>query len=262
MTTVPEPGLYVGSVLHHRLTMPRHRFRYPLFMWLLDPATPADTRRSVYGFGRDQRRPVSFWSADHFSGRPAAPLVSQLRDVVQSHGQAWPGGPVRVLTHCRVFGYVFNPVSFWYCYAPDGVLRTVVAEVNNTFGERHCYVSSPPAASARSPWLAWCDKKAFHVSPFFSLEGKYAFAVEPPADRLRVRIDLRTPDAIRLVTVLALRREPLHRWSALSVMLRYPFMTLQVIAAIHWEALRLWRKGATYHVKPPYEPDRAREGTA
>ncbi|MGE3844042.1 MAG: DUF1365 domain-containing protein [Vicinamibacterales bacterium] len=262
MTPIPHPGLYVGRILHHRLTTPRHCFRYPLFMWLLDPAAERPTGQAVRGFACNQPGPVSFRTADHLSGRSDTPLVTQLREVVESQGHGWPGGPVRVLTHCRVFGYVFNPVSFWYCYQPDGALRTVVAEVNNTFGERHCYVSCAPVAGGRSSWLAWSDEKVFRVSPFFSTEGQYAFSVEPPADRLRVRIDLRGAEAIRLVTVLALRREPLHRWSVLSTLVRYPFMTLQVIAAIHWEALRLWRKGVRYHVERPHGPNRVGEGTA
>lgn len=264
MNTVIAPGLYAGTVMHHRLAAPVHRFCYPLSMWLIDPADPGGLARRVHGFGHNARSPVAFWNEDHFAGTDDAPL-DQLRAVLASGGRCWPGGPVRLLTHCRVLGYVFNPVSFWYCYSPDGVLDAVVAEVNNTYGERHCYVSpvvdqGRPRPTA-SHGLHWRDKKVFHVSPFLSLEGSYAFAIESPSDHLRARIDLRRGDEPCLVTVLDLDRKPLTRWSVARLLVDYPLSTLKVTGAIHFEAFRLWRKGASYHVKPPYDPDRSREGT-
>jgi DUF1365 family protein len=261
--------------MHHRPAGPGHRFVYTVFMWLLDLAELPSLARHVPGFGYNRPGIVTFRDADHFDGSSDA-CSRQLRRVLESEGVSWPSGPVRVLTNCRMFGYVFNPVSFWFCYTPEARLDAIVAEVNNTFGERHCYVSARPdwapactvsdddtkADGQTAGWPRWSAKKVFHVSPFLSLDGTYRFAVEPPSRRLRVSVDLRIREEPTLVTRLALEREPLGRLSVVRMLGRYPLMTARVMGSIHWEAFRLWRKGAVYHVKPPYDPARARKGVA
>jgi DUF1365 family protein len=272
-------ALFAGTLLHDRTVAPSHRFQYPLFMWLLDVRELPHLARRLAGFGYNRARPVSFHDADHFDGSGAS-AEAQLRGLVARRGVHWPGGAVRVLTQCRVLGYVFNPVSFWFCHTPAGDVEVVVVEVNNTFGERHTYVAAarPPASLGTGPGdvarlaiarahdggrcLAWSDKKVFHVSPFLGLTGTYAFTVDERPDRIRVHVQLRTGGERQMAAAMTLVREPLARASVPRMLLRSPFMTARVIAAIHWEALRLRRKGARYRSKPPYDPEAARDGVA
>ncbi len=256
------PAVYVGRVMHDRPGPPRHRFEYPLFMWLLDAGRLDELAARLPGFGHNRRQPVAFFDADHF-GAGGRPAVESLKDLLAARGVAWPGGPVWVLTHCRVLGYVFNPVSFWYCFGPDHALEAIVAEVNNTFGERHCYVVSRAGWTARAgrpATVQWTEKKVFHVSPFFTLDGSYRFAVGQPGRHLGLRIDLTVGGEARLRTALTLRREAISRTSVVRLLLRYPFLTARVMGSIHWQAFRLWRKGASYHSKPPYDPAAERQG--
>jgi DUF1365 family protein len=271
--------LFAGTLLHERTVAPTHRFQYPLFMWLLDVEELPHLARGLAGFGYNRARPVSFHDADHFDGSGAS-AEAQLRRLVARRGVHWPGGAVRVLTQCRVLGYVFNPVSFWFCHAPGGDVEVVVVEVNNTFGERHTYVaaSRPPTslrtgacdvarltiarASDAGRRLAWSDKKVFHVSPFLGLAGTYEFTVDERPDRVRLHVQLRTGAERQLAAGVTLARQPLARASVPRILVRFPFMTVRVIAAIHWEALRLRCKGARYRSKPPYDPEAARHGVA
>lgn len=258
-------AVYTGTVVHNRRAAPAHRFTYPVCSWLLDLDELPDVDRFVTGFGYNRARPIGFWDADHFAGT-GEPAASQVRRAVEAAGHGWPGGAVRVLTNCRMFGHVFNPVSFWYCYDLGGQLAVIVAEVNNTFGERHCYVS--PLASARDrdrgeqPPEHWSGKKVFHVSPFFTLDGTYRFATPAPDERLRASIDSAVRGQVQFEAVMAMRRRPLGPRSAASVLARHPLNTARIVGRIHWEAFRLWRKGATYHPKPPYDPGAAREGVS
>jgi uncharacterized protein len=166
-----------------------------------------------------------------------------------------------MLTNARIFGYVFNPISLYYCFDRHDTLDTVVAEVHNTFGERHVYVLAPgsddrsgqpietPTASA---------KKDFHVSPFFTLDGTYRFVLPVPDALLAADIDLEVGGVRRLAARLRLQRQALTEAALAWMLVRYPLMTLQVIGAIHWQALRLWWKGVKYLPKPAYAPETAR----
>jgi DUF1365 family protein len=240
-------ALYTGTVMHRRTTGPAHHFRYPVYMLLLD----LDQLDAL-----DRHRPVSFFDRDHL-GAPSLSVRANLERLFEQHGMEPPGGRVLLLTHCRVFGYVFNPVSFYYCYEPAGTLQAVVAEVSNTFGERHPYL-----LTADGPRRVWKEKKVFHVSPFFPLEGSYRWEVPEPAERLRIRVDLLRSGGHWLRARLSLQRRPLTDGALFRALLRYPVMTLQVISAIHWEALRLFFKGAPFWTKPPYDPEAARGGPA
>lgn len=262
-------AIYTGWVSHHRVSGPAHGFRYPLYMLLLDlDELPALAReRRLFGL---RRRPVTFAAGDYLGGG-AAPLRDRLRAFVESCGGVWPGGPVRLLTHARVFGYVFNPVSFFYCHDPAGALALVVADVTNTFGERHAYLldrrcaigDDDAAGDVQSRDAGrWRVKKVFHVSPFKSLEGTYTFTLTPPDTAVDARIALTVGEETRFAARLALRRQPLSDAGLARVLAGYPLMTLQVITAIHWEALRLWWKGAHYRERPRYDPAAAERDTA
>lgn len=259
-------ALYVGTVMHHRRRAPVHRFVYPIYMHLLDLAELGDLEAGLRLFGWNRWRPVAHHDRDHLDGTPR-PTVPRLRAVVEAAGEAWPGGRVLLLTHCRVFGYVFNPVSFFYCHRPDGTLALVVAEVNNTFGDRHPYVlpvrsAARDADGTRSVRYAWVHKKLMHVSPFFTLDGSYRFDLDVPGDRTCIRIDLTLGGQPLLNSALTLQRRELTDRALAGVLCRYPLMTAKVIGAIHWQALKLWLKGAPFHSQPPYDPELARRGAA
>jgi DUF1365 family protein len=268
-------AIYIGDVMHRRRGGPAHGFRVPLYMLLLDldELPRLDRRLRLFGVGR--WRPVTFLDRDHLGGG-ATPLRDRLRALIEARGGVWPGGAVRLLTHARVFGYVFNPVSFFFCHYPDGGLALVVADVSNTFGERHAYLldgrcetgaaagaEGIPAreANGEAARRRWLVKKVFHVSPFKSLDGTYRFSIAPPGERADVRIALTVAGETRFAAWLRLRRRPLGDLGLLHVLVRYPLMTLQVIGAIHWQALRLWWKGARYRERPRYDPAAAEHET-
>lgn len=244
-------SLCTGTLTHVRLASPARRFTYPFFMLLADldelPALNARLRL----FGYEQRRPVSLRDRDHFDGRP---LRAGVEDALRRAGIEPPGGRVLALTLPRVFGYVFNPVSFYYCYDALGRPAARVAEVNNTFGDRHVYA----AAAA-----AWSDKKVMHVSPFFSMAGSYAWDLpEPGPERIDVRVDLTHEGRPALRARLALAPRPLTDRALAGALVRQPFVTAKVTAAIHLQALALWWRGAPVHTRPAYDPEAAREEVA
>jgi DUF1365 family protein len=245
--------LYAGHVWHARETVAAHAFRYRTYMHLFDLDRVGEINRAFRLLGYNRPRAVSLYDADHLDGRPLREAIEQ---VVVSRGQAWPGGRVLLLTHCRVAGYVFNPVSFFYCLDPQDRLVVVVAEVNNTYGERHVYVLPAPDGAAGE---ARSHKKEFHVSPFLGLDGTYRFAVDAPGDVLRVGIDLTVGRARQFTARLVLGRKRLSDGALLGMLARYPLVTAQVVAAIHWEALRLWWKGVPFRSKPAYAPESARQ---
>jgi DUF1365 family protein len=183
---------------------------------------------------------------------------ADLVTAVEGAGHKMPDGRVELLTHCRILGYVFNPVSVFYCYDRNDRLTLAVAEVNNTYGDRHCYVLpvADPSFDGRS-------KKLMHVSPFFQPDvGSYRWEIPEPSERISLGIDLTRAGETVLAARLSLDRTPLTDRALGSALLRYPFMTVQVIGAIHFEALRLWRKGARFWNRPPYDPQLARRGPA
>jgi DUF1365 family protein len=245
--------LYEGEVRHTRFAPPAHAFRYRIFLTLLDldeiPALAARLR--LFGHGR--WRPVSFHDGDHF-GASERPVREKLEQLLRERGMAPPGGRILLLTHCRVFGYVFNPVSLYYCLDPEDVLRVVVAEVNNTFGDTWPYVLQVDPEGK----TAWREKKLMHVSPFFSLDGSYEFSLPMPGETARVSIDLTHGGHTVLAAGMSLKRVPLTDRTLLRMLLRLPFITLKVILAIHWEALRLWLKRAPFFHRPALDPESAR----
>ncbi len=254
---VRRSSLCEGRVSHHRRQGPGHRFRYRVFLTLLDLDEIPDLDRNLRLFGHNRLRPVSLHDADHLeaSGRG---LRADLEETVKAAGHRLPTGRVELLTQCRILGYVFNPVSIFYCYDRDEILTLAVAEVNNTYGDRHSYVLPVGDASFDGR-----SKKLMHVSPFFPPDaGTYRWDLAPPSDRVSLGIDLTRGGETVLAARLCLGRRPLTDRALASALLRYPFMTVQVIGAIHFEALRLWRKGARFWNRPPYDPQLARGGPA
>jgi hypothetical protein len=261
-------GLYAGVVTHRRLSGPSHGFGYPIYMHLLDLDELDALDGQLRLWGRNRPRVVSFYDRDHFRHGHRS-VTDNLRAVIEEQGHQWPGGRVSVLTHCRVLGYVFNPVSFYYCRRPDGTLAVIVAEVNNTFGDRHSYVLSVDAAersrsdpSTGPTRFAWREKKVMHVSPFLPMDGSYRWEFEEPGDRLFARVDVTLRGERQFTAALALTRTELSDRALARALIRYPLVTAKVMGAIHWEALKLWWKRAPFHRQPRYDPEAARRGVS
>lgn len=238
-----------GQVMHHRLQPWGHGFRYRLALFRLDLDELPRLSRTLRLLGVERARPLTYRAADHLS-------TDDVRARVRTAGVTAPVTRMELVTSLRTFGYVFNPVSFFFCYGTDEALLAVVCEVNNTFGQRHVYVL--PADEGQS---VWHEKKVFHVSPFFTLDGTYRFEFHVGREHLEARIDLYRGGEAQFVSRLSLDRRPLTDASLLRMLVGYPLLTLRVIAAIHWQALRLWWKGAVYHPVPAYAPETARQHT-
>jgi DUF1365 family protein len=235
-------ALYTGTLMHARRTPRRNVFRYPISLWLLDLDELAELERRLALFSYNRRNVVSLRDRDHFDG--VAPVKQAVLDLVDDPTVE----RVLVLTHPRVLGYVFNPVSFYWCYRGDGSLACMVAELNNTFGERLPEV-------LRGPALRYEHRKRLHVSPFFGLDQSYEYAFSEPGEEVWARIHVRGDDGARpLTAVLHGHRHELGNASVARVLARYPLQPLQVTARIHLQALRLALKGVPFHRKPPFVP--------
>jgi DUF1365 family protein len=234
--------VYTGTLMHARRTPARHVFRYPVSYWLFDLDELSELEQRLRLFSVNRRNVVSLRDRDHFDG-----TVSLKQAVLELAGD--PSiERVLMLTQPRVLGYVFNPVSFYWCYRGDGSLACVVAELSNTFGERLPEV-------LRGPELRYEHCKRLHVSPFFGLDQSYEYAFSQPGDEVWARIHVRDDDGARpLTAVLHGRRHELTNRSLAALLLRYPLQPLQVIALIHFEALRLWLKRVPFHHKPAFVP--------
>ncbi|MGZ3184615.1 MAG: DUF1365 domain-containing protein [Telluria sp.] len=226
-----------GQVMHLRLRPRRHRFVYPVFYLRVDVARLAQLGSAWFGI--DRWRPLSLRTRD-YGPRDGSPLEPWIRGLLREHSLP-ADGAIWLQTFPRVFGYVFNPVSFWYCHAADGRLGAVLAEVNNTFGESHRYLLRIGAdGQAHAP-------KRLHVSPFCAREGGYAFRFR---DGL-TRIDYHDPDGLLLRTAVGGRARPMSGAAIRAALLRFPLLGAGIVARIHWQALRLWLKGTPWYRKPP-----------
>lgn len=246
------PYIGFGHVWHTRLRPQRHRFVYPTFFLLLPMRTLRERPEASGVLARNRRSALAFYDTDHGDGRSAAQggalawleALLARENITDADGEIW--------LHCypRVLGYSFKPVSFWYCHRRDGRLRAIVAEVNNTFGERHTYVLDQPRYGQEI-----VVDKVFHVSPFCPVEGSYRFAFHRSGahglQSTRLRIDYHDRQGPLLLTGMGGRLQPLTAASRRHALWHYPLLTLAVIARIHWHALRLWLQRAPFHSKPP-----------
>ena len=249
MTQARHSAIYVGTVRHRRRGQVVHRFQSRLFLLYLDlDELPAVLDGSWLW---SARRPAPLWfrRADYL-GDARVPLADAVRQRVAQHTGTAPSGPIRMLTHLRTCGYCFNPVTFYYCFAQDGGLEAVVAEITNTpWRERRAYVLRPPPGTGRRAVHRFQLDKDFHVSPFLPMDLHYDWRFSLPGERLAVHMALHRGAPVFDAT-LSLHRRPLTARSLALALLRYPLMPLRVIARIHFEALRLWLKGAPVYSHP------------
>jgi DUF1365 family protein len=253
MTHAAAPRLFLGQVMHRRLRPTHNAFVYPVF-FLSIPLSSVDALANRW-MGVNRPGILSFHFADHGARDGSHPLV-WVRGLLAREGLDAADGEVWLQTFPRVLGYVFNPVSFWFCHDRAGRLRAIVCEVNNTFGERHCYVLAHPDARPIEPREALAARKAFHVSPFLPVAGGYRFRFRVGEARTLARIDYHDDAGDLLHTSVSGTAATYSARALARAFLTHPWMTVGVVARIHWQALRLWRKRVPFFAKPtpPTEP--------
>ncbi|MBP1475362.1 DUF1365 domain-containing protein [Frateuria sp. MAH-13] len=236
-------AIYEGWVRHRRYAPRPHAFRYRIALLYLDLAELPRLfeRRWLWSYGRANL--AQFRRSDYL-GPVELPLDEAVRRRVAERTGHRPEGPIRLLTHLRYAGHCFNPVSFYYCYGADGhSLEAILAEITNTpWKERHAYVLPLAEAERHGHVCAWRFAKTFHVSPFMPMARGYDWRFSEPAEALRVHMNVLRDGDRDFDATLVLQRRPLDGTQLARVLWRFPLMTLKVVAAIHWEALRLWLK--------------------
>jgi uncharacterized protein len=255
-------ALYVGTVMHRRLRPRPHRLRYRVFWMLLDLDEIEHPPQSLRLFSHNRFNAVSFFSADHGDGS-GRPLRAQVEEHLKAAGLATGGGPIRLFCMPRLFGYGFNPLSVYFCYQRDGSLAALLYEVHNTFRERHSYLipvdreagavggaGGAGAADAAGAVINQHCRKGFYVSPFMDMDMNYTFRVAVPDARVAVAIRAADKDGPLLNAALAGERVALTDAALLRLIVTHPLLTLKVIGAIHWHALRLLLKGMKLRPRP------------
>lgn len=244
-------AVYEGRVTHRRHVPHAHAFSYGMAQLYLDLDEIDAVFRQHFLWSAHHRN-LAEWRRRDYLEPTEIPLTDAVRQRVERETGTLPRGPIRMLTHPRYAGYVFNPVTFYYCYHIDGcTLACIVAEITNTpWGERHAYVLNVDDARFRGRSITWEFGKHFHVSPFMAMDRRYDWRFTVPADDLRVHMKVCLEDVCEFDATLALQRRPLDRRALGRVLWRYPLMTAQVIGAIHWQALRLWLKRTPVHDHP------------
>ncbi|CCD85104.1 conserved protein of unknown function [Bradyrhizobium sp. ORS 285] len=238
----PAAALYVGEVMHARMRPTTHRFQYRVMSLLIDVGRLGEADRQSALFGVNRRALYSFHERDH-GPRDGSSLLAYAQSCASEHGVDLSGGRVLLLCYPRLLGYVFNPLSVYFCYRSDGTLALMIYEVRNTFGEIKPYVLPVAPGELTDAGLRQEQDKTFYVSPFIDMAMRYHFRVTPPGANVKLRILETGADGPLLAATFSGRRRGLTSHSLLAAFGSLPLVTLKIFGAIHWEALRLWIKG-------------------
>jgi len=238
--------LYVGQTTHVRFKPQPHKFRYAVFQLLIDVDHLGEAFAGLRTLGVGRFGLFSFATRDH-GARDGQPLRAWVEAQLAAANVPATTAEIRLLCFPRVLGFVFNPLSIFFVYGAGHRLEAVIYEVNNTFGQTHAYVAP---ATGEDDERHEADK-AFYVSPFFGVEGGYQFRLGPPAKNFDLVICKQVGGETDFVATLSARRRALTDAALMRLFFAMPLMTLGVVAAIHWQALRLWFKGAAFHSRPP-----------
>lgn len=238
--------LYTGTVAHKRIGVAANAFNYPALFLCFPLSQRHALANTLFGYNRFNL--LSFYEKDHGNGVDAQRWIKSILSEAQldhiTTGEVW------LQTQPRVLGYVFNPVSFWYCHDDRQQLRVVLCEVNNTFGERHCYLLTAPQQSIIKSNTKLQCQKLFHVSPFFDVKGEYHFQFLQQGSKRTVAINYWLENKLQLKTLITGDSQALNPTNISRSLLKLGWTTAVVVARIHWQALKLWRKGATFYRKP------------
>lgn len=242
-------AIYVGKVSHTRIVPKRHDFANRLFLLYLD----LDELPELFGkqwFWSIEKRNLAYFKREDYLGPAEQPLKQAVLDRVESELGRRPGGAVRMLSHIRTFGYVFNPVTFYFVYGEGAQLEAIVAEITNTpWRERHAYVLDAREGGEGED-LVWSFEKDFHVSPFFDMNQVYEWRFNRPGERLEVHMTNHESGRAVFHAGLSCRRKPLTGRNLGSALLLHPLLTMRVHFAIYWQAARLYLKRTPFFTHP------------
>ena len=251
--TLPEAAIYTGQVVHKRLRPKPHALSYKVFSLLVDTQDLAGLAQRLRLFSHNRFNIFAFHDAD-FGPGDGTPVADIARRCLKETGRPSEGRRILLLAYPRVLGYAFNPISVYYVYAPSGQLETLIYEVSNTFGERKSYVAAAGNIQTGGVYAQACGKEMF-VSPFASGTGGYGFRITEPGAQAVVAVNFRDAQGPLIKTHFSAKRAALCDRQLARLIWRYPLMTFKVIAAIHYQAMKLFLKRiplAARHVSPRY----------
>ena len=243
-----QSAIYAGHVLHARSRPKKHTLRYSVFSLLIDLEEIDDLNSGMRLFGYNKAALYSVQDADHGNGQTGQ-LRAWVEERLVAAGLERRDWTIRMLCYPRILGYVFNPLTVYFCYRAEDDLAAVLYEVCNTFNERHTYVI--PVESGAAGILRHRCAKQMYVSPFMPMNCEYNFRISPPSEDVAINIGESDPDGPMLFATFSGKRRPLSDRALLRMLLTYPLMTMKVMGGIHWEALRLWWKGVPIHRHEP-----------